>query len=195
MSQRRAECGRRAHPGSAWHVKITDWSSITPGNGTTHAGKFSVGYAELHRYVRRPGIESDYHMLEPMEYHADTTQLIQMLKKGHHNVKLDDEAWDRLITWIDLNCPYHGTWGEELDDPGRQRERRRELLKLYGGIDVDPEAVPETDGQPIEPVLPEPLPSSESRKGRLSRLAIRCRRGTTPPSFRGPTDHADGRTR
>ena len=142
-------------------VKITDWASITPGNGSSHAGKFSVGYAQLHRYVRRPGIESDYHMLEPMEYHADTTQLIQMLKRGHHNVKLDPEAWDRLITWIDMNCPYHGTWGEELDDPGRQRERRRELLKLYGGIDVDPEAVPETDGRPIEPVLPEPLPSRE----------------------------------
>lgn len=43
---------------------ITDWSSVTPGNGGVHAGKFSVGYAELHRFVRRPGIESDYHMLE-----------------------------------------------------------------------------------------------------------------------------------
>ncbi|MCP4784009.1 MAG: SUMF1/EgtB/PvdO family nonheme iron enzyme [Fuerstiella sp.] len=142
-------------------VKITDWTSITPGNGSSHAGKFSVGYAQLHRYVRRPGIESDYHMLEPMEFHADTTQLVQMLKRGHHNVKLDAEAWDRLITWIDMNCPYHGTWGEELDEPGRQRQRRRELLKLYGGIDVDPEAVPETDGQPIDPILPEPLPTGK----------------------------------
>lgn len=133
---------------------ITDWKSITPGNGSRHAGKFSVGYAELHRFVRRPGIESDYHLLEPMEFHAGTTQLVQLLKNGHHNVKLDAQAWDRLITWIDLNCPYHGTWGEELDNPGSQRQRRRELLKLYGGIDVDPEAVPETSKQSIEPVLP-----------------------------------------
>ena len=114
-------------------MKLTDWKSITPGHGgyTKAAGKFSVGYAELHRFVRRPGIESDYHMLEPMEFHADTTQLVQMLQKGHHNVKLDTEDWDRLITWIDLNCPFHGTWGEEIDKPGRQRQRRRELLKLY----------------------------------------------------------------
>ena len=139
-------------------VKITDWRSITPGNGGGHAGKFSVGYAELHRFVRRPGIESDYHMLEPMEYHADTTQLVQMLKKGHHNVRLDAEAWDRLITWIDLNCPYHGTWGEELDNPGRQRERRRELLQRYANVDDDPEAVPEVSTEPIEPVMPLPLP-------------------------------------
>ncbi len=67
--------------------KITDWKSVTPGNGGGHGGKFSVGYAELHRFVRRPGIESDYHVLEPMEFHADTTQLVQMLKQGHHGVQ------------------------------------------------------------------------------------------------------------
>ncbi len=138
------------------NVKLTDWSSVTPGNGGKSAGKFSVGYAELHRYVRRPGIESDFHMLEPMEFHADTTQLVQMLKKGHYGVELDAEAWDRLITWIDLNCPYHGTWGEEIDKPGRQRERRRELLKRYANVDDDPEAVPPMPTQPVEPVLPRP---------------------------------------
>lgn len=126
-------------------VYIKDWRSVTPGNGgySGAAGKFSVGYAELHRFVRRPGIESDYHVLEPMEFHADTTQLVQMLKKGHHGVKLDVESWDRLITWIDLNCPYHGTWGEELDNPGNQRQRRKDLLLRYGGVEDDPEAVPE----------------------------------------------------
>ena len=138
--------------------KIDDWKMICPGNGGNRGGKFSVGYANLHRFVRRPGIESDYHMLEPMEYHADTTQLVQMLKKGHHGVELDAEAWDRLITWIDLNCPYHGTWHEELKDPGRQRQRRRELLRRYANVDVDPEAVPETRREPIEAVVPDPVP-------------------------------------
>ena len=139
-------------------VKLTDWRSITPGNAGDRGGKFSVGYAELHRFVRRPGIESDYHMLEPMEYHADTTQLVQMLKRGHYGVALDDEAWDRLITWIDLNCPFHGTWGEELAKPGAQPRRRRELLKRYANVDDDPEAVPRTAAKPIVPVLPEPAP-------------------------------------
>lgn len=122
-------------------VKLTDWKSVTPGNGGEHAGRFSVGYTELHRYVRRPGIESDYHLLTPLEFHADTTALVQLLRKGHYGVQLDPEAWDRLITWIDLNCPYHGTWSEEIDDPGPQRARRRDLLKLYAGLDDDPEAI------------------------------------------------------
>jgi len=138
-------------------VKISDWKLVTAGNGGNRGGKFSVGYAELHRYCRRPGIESDYHMLEPMEYHADSTQLVQMLKKGHYNVNLDAEGWDRLITWIDLNCPYHGTWGEEIANPGVQRARRRELLLLYAGYDDDPEAVPETPTDPVEPIMPEPV--------------------------------------
>ncbi len=143
-----------AEPNLRGDVKITDWAQVTPGNGGAHAGKFSVGYYELSRYVRRPGIESDYHLLEPMEFHADTTQLVQLLKKGHYGVQLDDQAWDRLVTWIDLNCPYHGTWGEELAQPGIQRQRRRELLKLYGGYDDDPEAVPAITAAAVEPIAP-----------------------------------------
>jgi formylglycine-generating enzyme required for sulfatase activity len=145
-------------------VKITDWKSVTPGEGGKAGGKFSVGYANLHRYVRRPGIESDYHVLEPMEFHADTTELIQMLRKGHANVTLDAETWDRLVTWIDLNCPYHGTWGEEIDKPGRQRERRRELLKRYANVDDDPEAVPATARAPVAPVVPAPVREAGPRR-------------------------------
>jgi len=125
-------------------------------------GRFSVGYSELHRYVRRPGLESDYHLLEPMEFHADTTQIVQMLAKGHHNVQLDHEGWDRLITWIDLNCPYHGTWGEDVGEPGIERQRRRELLKCYGNVDDDGEAVIPPDQNsnyagPVEPLAPPPF--------------------------------------
>lgn len=150
----------REIPNLRGDVKLTDWKSVTPGNGGGHAGKFSVGYAELHRFVRRPGIESDYHMLEPMEFHADTTQLVQMLRKGHHGVELDDEGWDRLITWIDLNCPFHGTWGEELAKPGVQVGRRKELLKKYAGVDDDPEKIVPLSSDsayagPQEPIVPE----------------------------------------
>jgi len=143
-------------------VRLTNWSSVTPGNGGDRAGRFSVGYAELHRYVRRNGIEGDYHVLEPMEFHADTTELVQLLRRGHYGVRLDAEEWDRLITWIDLNCPYHGTWGEEIDNPGRQRERRRDLLKLYANVDDDPEAIPAPAIQPpmasSAPVITPPTP-------------------------------------
>ena len=172
-------------------VKLADWSSVTPGNGgyAKTAGKFSVGYAALHRYVRRPGIESDFHVLEPLEFHADTTQLVQMLKQGHHGVQLDAEAWDRLVTWIDLNCPFHGTWGEDIASPGNQRERRRDLLKLYANVDDDPEAVPvKTFPAPITknlataPETSEPPEKSGSRSlSQRERAGVRESGTSNPP--------------
>ena len=39
-----------------------------------------------------------WHILPPLEFHAGTSELVQILKKGHHGVVLDAEAWDRIIT-------------------------------------------------------------------------------------------------
>jgi hypothetical protein len=74
--------------------------------------RFSNSYHNLHPYVRRNGVEGDYHPLTPLEFHADRSELTQILRKNHHGVKLDKEAWDRFITWIDLNVPFYGTWSE-----------------------------------------------------------------------------------
>ena len=132
----------------------SDYKCYVSGNSNSDGGRFfSMGYFELSKLVRRPGIESDIHLLMPMEFHADTTQLVQMLEKGHYGAQLDVEAWDRLITWIDLNTPYHGTWTETGIDPGRQRQRRRDLRKAYAGVDEDPESLVD-----VLPVVVEPLP-------------------------------------
>ena len=141
-------------------VGVQGWRSKHSGNGGGDSGKFSVGYHELARYVRRPGIESNIHLLTPMEFHAETTELVQLLRKGHHGVRLDAEAWDRLVTWIDLNAPYHGTWTEIVGTRrvARQARRRRELLKRYAGVDVDDEAVPAPPGK-VEPIVPPQPPA------------------------------------
>ncbi|MBN1343042.1 MAG: SUMF1/EgtB/PvdO family nonheme iron enzyme [Phycisphaerae bacterium] len=119
---------------------------------------FTQSYIALHPYVRRPGPESDYHLPKPYEYHADTSELIQMLKKGHHNVQLDAEAWDRLYTWIDLNVPDHGTWGEHRKIPGNWHQRRLEMRKRYANRPEDPEVIPEIKRPPIQFVKPAPMP-------------------------------------
>ena len=93
----------------------------------------------LHPYVHRPGPESDIHLFRPMEYHASTSELIQMLEKGHHGVELDGEAWDRLYTWIDLNVPYRGKWSPNKEFGQDQVCRRIELAKRYANVDTDPE--------------------------------------------------------
>ena len=120
--------------------------------------RFTPAYDALVRRIRRVGIEDDVSLLVPGEYHADTSPLVQMLRKGHGGVRLDAEAWDRLVTWIDLNAPCHGTWGDVFSPiPDGAHKRRIALRRLYGGPTGDPEAVPKTrsykppDAQPRGP--------------------------------------------
>ncbi len=122
--------------------------------------QFTPAYEALHPYVRRGGSESDAHMLAPYEFHADTSELVQMLLKGHYGTQLDAEAWDRLVTWIDLNVPCHGTWHEVYPIPFNGHERRQEYLKLYAGIDEDYEAIPALPGYKARPAVSSTSPSS-----------------------------------
>ena len=111
---------------------------------------FDAPYIALHPFVRRPGPESDYHLQNPFEYHASTSELIQMLRQGHHGVTLDKESWDRLITWIDLNVPDHGTWGEHRKVRDGMIEARHDLLKKYAGMDETPEVIIHAPAKEIE---------------------------------------------
>jgi formylglycine-generating enzyme required for sulfatase activity len=127
-----------------------------------YGGVFDPSYIVLRSYVRVGGLESDLRLLAPMEFSADTAELVQMLRKGHYNVQLDAEAWERLYAWIDLNAPCHGNWSEVTRIPGKQRERRRELQRLYGGLDQDPENIPPPPAPVVQPVMPPPAPKVEA---------------------------------
>ena len=126
-----------------------------PAGGYQTGSKFSRSYMALRSLVRAATIESDIHMLPPGEFSADTTRLVQMLRKGHHGVELDGEAWDRLTTWIDLNAPEHGTWHENVGHAkvDHMRDRRKATMTRYAGIDEDAEAIgePADLGEPVAP--------------------------------------------
>ncbi len=141
---------------------------------------FPGSYRILQRYVRRYRLESDYVLRNPAEYHVRTSPLIQMLKKGHHGVELNKEAWDRLYTWIDLNAPCYGTWTEvaanENDKRGRRagrvkkgHEERLACDKAFGGADFDPEAYPDLPkplaGPPVMPDKPSKPPAPPELAG------------------------------
>ncbi len=116
-----------------------------------YGGIFVPSYIALRSLVRVYGLESDLRALSVGEFHADTTELIQMLRKGHHGVQLDREAWDRLITWIDLNAPEHAAWSQFVGIPGDQRQRRCQLRKLFGGVEEDGEERTPAPAPPARP--------------------------------------------
>lgn len=127
--------------------------------------KYTPAYDALLPYIRRVAIEDDVSMLTPGEYMANTSELIQMLRKGHQGIELDDEAWDRLITWIDLNGPCHGTWGDVYPVPENADKRRMELQKMYGGPGVDFEVIPAIHHDPKPKVKPKSLPPKKPLEG------------------------------
>ncbi len=136
-------------------------AEVNPIKGLHGYGRFSPSYYAVRRFIRTPTIESDLHLLPPYEFAASTTKLVQMLRKGHHKVALDAQAWERLITWIDLSTPAHGTWTEIVGRGrvGRQREQRMETRKLYAGLDEDPEAIVDPYTPPASPPpAPQPEP-------------------------------------
>lgn len=98
--------GRRPNLANVSPTILAYRDGLNPGG----AGAFTRSYHDLNPYVRRPGPESDNHLFNPGEYAANTSPLIQLLKRGHHGVELTAAEWRMLYTWIDLNAPFWGTW-------------------------------------------------------------------------------------
>ena len=126
--------------------------------------KFSKAYLALHPYTRRTGVEGDYYVLTPLEFHPDTSEVVQLLRKGHHEVKLATEEWGRLTMWINLNVPYFGTWTERGANT-KWIERRRELERHYSNVHFDPEVIvnPYQPAEFVAPVKAPPPPRNRPR--------------------------------
>jgi formylglycine-generating enzyme required for sulfatase activity len=152
--------GTKAAPDFRGGTMISDWSSQIAGNGGAHAGKFSTAYANLIPFTRANGIEGDYHLLAPMEFHFSASELGQLLRKGHYGVNLDRDARDRLVTWVDLNRPYHGSWSSiQWGDAKSLEADRSQLRETYACLSENHEDLPPVSQERIEPLLPaEPPP-------------------------------------
>lgn len=117
-------------------------------------------FIHLHPYVRRPHAESNYGLQVAGEYLADTSLLVQMLQKGHHNATLDADAWDRLYAWIDLGAPDQGSWkNSEWGVPRDYYERRLETLRQFANRTDDVEWMPPAGEKPEFVAPPEETPA------------------------------------
>ena len=127
--------------------------------GTNIRTVFTPSYLALQSRVYRPSAESQYGPQVALEFFADKSPLIHLLKKGHYNVQLDDEAWERLYTWIDLAAPDHGTWTRYSKDsmPNKGYQRRQAMLASYAGMKYEFEKLPPEDTKPVAFTVPDRL--------------------------------------
>ena len=119
--------------------------------------RFTTAYMQLRQFVHTATKESQMTILKPYQFHADSTRLIQVLQQGHYGVTLDSVSWDRLVTWIDLDSPFHANWGdlrnyEEAQHVSTQWKRRADMRKLYTQNAVDLDESPMTR-HPVYPVV------------------------------------------
>lgn len=48
--------------------------------------------------------------LPPYSLGSHASRLISVLRKNHYNVQLTQSEWLKLVTWIDANAPYYGSY-------------------------------------------------------------------------------------
>ena len=72
------------------------------------AETFNTSYNELWRkkYIKAIGAGSA--QIQPAySWGSHASKLVEIIRKGHNDVKLDRESFDRIVTWIDINAPYY----------------------------------------------------------------------------------------
>jgi hydrazine synthase alpha subunit-like protein len=95
-------------------VKCHDFGT-EPGKKLNLAGDrtmtFNVSYNEMWRkgYIKPIGA-GPATIQQPYSWGAHASKLIQSLLKNQSEITLDEERFDRLVTWIDLNAPYYPTY-------------------------------------------------------------------------------------
>lgn len=81
--------------------------------------KASQPFSESYRSLAKPQLVHWFNSVSSGEWVPTTTpggfgsrksKLINMLRDGHYDVKLDKESLERLVLWIDLNVPFYGVY-------------------------------------------------------------------------------------
>lgn len=101
-------------------------------------GRYSVSYNALIGRVSfsswggKPGdfrVVNSEPLSQPGFFGARGSPLMKMLLQGHHNVALSREDTERLVTWMDANALFYGTF-DVADQARQQRGERIEGPKL-----------------------------------------------------------------
>lgn len=80
-------------------------------------------------------------VLPPYAWGSHRSRLIDLLRADHYKVKLSAEEFDRIVTWIDLNAPYYGSYATSYPEHpfGRSPLSSAEVSRLASltGVPLD----------------------------------------------------------
>ena len=74
----------------------------------------------------------------PYTYGSHKSRLVSVLRAGHHDVNLPREDWIKLVTWVDANAPYYGSYFGRRNIAYRDRPDFRPVPTLESAQGVRP---------------------------------------------------------
>jgi len=74
----------------------------------------------------------------PYTYGSHKSKLINILRAGHYDVKLPREDFIRLVTWVDANAPYYGSYFGRRNLAWRDRPDFRPVPTLESALGICP---------------------------------------------------------
>ena len=76
-----------------------------PGYGMNRAFETII----QHKLVSWSPVQGDAQITQPLQFGSHQSKLVQVLRAGScsQRTKLNAKEWQALVTWIDLNAPYH----------------------------------------------------------------------------------------
>jgi len=101
------------------------------------------------------------------------SKLVDLIRSEHYDVQLDRESIDRIVTWIDVNAPYYGSYASAYRDNqfGRSPLEPTQLARLRNltGIPLDSGRMgAELTGSPVSFNRPELSPCLAKLKDKNS---------------------------
>ena len=119
--------------GSVSFANVTLGDDAKPVLAADRVLTFNAAYVELWRkhYVECVGA-GPAEIQPAYAWGSHPSKLVQVLRKGHHDVKLTAEELGRIITWVDLNAPYYPTYNCAYPESvsGRCPLTRAQLARL-----------------------------------------------------------------
>jgi hypothetical protein len=98
----------RCHSGARPRVKLNLTAELTKYFTRSYEGLLDRGCVQS---VNEWTAESqDAAPMQPYSRGSHGSKLIRILRKGHHGVMLSQAEFVRLVTWVDLNLYYYGTY-------------------------------------------------------------------------------------
>ncbi|MHC4706255.1 MAG: HzsA-related protein [Planctomycetota bacterium] len=102
---------------------------------------FNTSYTELwlKKYIKAIGA-GPAQIQQPYSWGSHASKLIEVIRNGHMDIKLNKESFDRLVTWIDINGPYYpyfaSAYPENLAGRSPLNDKQIQRLSELTGVNL-----------------------------------------------------------